>query len=50
MPSPKELLQIDGREIAISNPGKVYFPDAGYTKLDVVRFYQAVAPLSLIHI
>jgi bifunctional non-homologous end joining protein LigD len=47
MPSPKELLHIDGREIAISNPGKVYFPDAGYTKLDVVRFYQAVAPGAL---
>lgn len=43
MASPKELIEIDGREVAISNPQKVYFPDAGYTKLDVVRFYQAVA-------
>ncbi|MFP5343882.1 MAG: DNA polymerase domain-containing protein [Candidatus Limnocylindria bacterium] len=47
MPSPKEILVIDGREVAISNPGKVYFPDAGYTKLDVVRYYQAVAPGAL---
>jgi bifunctional non-homologous end joining protein LigD len=47
MASPKELLVIDGREVAISNPQKVYFPDAGYTKLDVVRFYQAVAPGAL---
>jgi len=43
MPSPKEILEIAGREMTISNPHKVYFPDAGYTKLDVVRYYQAVA-------
>jgi bifunctional non-homologous end joining protein LigD len=47
MASPKEILQVAGREVAISNPQKVYFPDAGYTKLDVVRFYQAVAPGAL---
>ncbi len=39
----KELLEIDGREVAISNPGKVLFPQAGYTKLDLVRYYLAVA-------
>ena len=43
MPSPKEILEVAGREIAISNPQKVYFPDAGFTKLDVVRYYLAVA-------
>ena len=40
---PAEILEIDGREVAISNPQKVYFPDAGYTKLDVVHYYLAVA-------
>jgi DNA ligase D-like protein (predicted polymerase) len=39
----QELLTIDGREVAISNPEKVLFPEAGYTKLDVVRYYLAVA-------
>src|SRR6187402_1407869 len=39
----KELLTVAGREIAISNPRKVLFPDAGYTKLDVARYYVAVA-------
>ena len=39
----KELLQIDGREVAISNPAKIYFPQAGYTKLDLVRYYLSVA-------
>ncbi len=43
MPSPKEILEIDGREITISNPHKVYFPDAGFTKLDVVHYYLAIA-------
>ncbi len=43
MASTKEVLSIEGREIAISNPQKVYFPEAGYTKLDLVRYYLCVA-------
>ena len=39
----RELLVIGGREVSISNPQKVLFPEAGYTKLDVVRYYLAVA-------
>ena len=39
----KELLTVEGREIAISNPAKVLFPQPGYTKLDLVRYYLAVA-------
>src|SRR5690348_7031071 len=38
-----EALVIDGREIAISNPDKVLFPKPKYTKLDLVRYYLAVA-------
>ena len=38
-----EVLTIGDREVAISNPGKVLFPEAGYTKLDLVRYYLAVA-------
>jgi bifunctional non-homologous end joining protein LigD len=38
-----ELLAIAGREVAISNPHKVLFPAAGYTKLDLARYYLAVA-------
>ena len=43
MPTPKEILEIGGHEVSISNPQKVYFPDAGYTKLDLVHYYLAVA-------
>ena len=43
MATPKEILEIGGREVSISNPQKVYFPDTGYTKLDLVQYYLAVA-------
>src|SRR3954447_16460301 len=42
MPSRKEILEVGGREVSISNPDKVYFPDAGYTKMDLVSYYLAV--------
>jgi DNA ligase D-like protein (predicted polymerase) len=41
--SDAEILSIDGVEVSISNPRKVLFPEAGYTKLDLVRYYLAVA-------
>jgi bifunctional non-homologous end joining protein LigD len=40
--SEHELLVVDSREIAISNPDKVLFPEPGYTKRDLVRYYLAV--------
>ena len=43
MPSPKEIIEVSGRTVAISNPGKIYFPETGHTKLDVVRYYLSVA-------
>ena len=39
----RESLVVDGRELSISNPRKVLFPQTGYTKLDLVRYYLAVA-------
>ncbi len=39
----REWLTVAGRDIAISNPKKVLFPQAGYTKLDLARYYLAVA-------
>jgi DNA ligase D-like protein (predicted polymerase) len=38
-----EVLVVGGREVTLSNPDKVLFPDAGYTKRDLVRYYLAVA-------
>jgi DNA ligase D-like protein (predicted polymerase) len=39
----KAVVHAAGREVAISNPGKIYFPEAGITKLEVVQYYLAVA-------
>src|SRR5215475_938346 len=38
-----ETIDVAGRQVTVSNPAKVLFPDAGYTKLDLVRYYLAVA-------
>src|SRR5213080_2344090 len=38
-----EVLEVAGRAVTISNPDKVFFPKSGYTKLDLVRYYMAVA-------
>src|SRR5688500_559153 len=38
-----ETLEVAGREVEITNPGKVFFPEAGHTKIDLVRYYLAVA-------
>jgi len=43
MPSRKEVLEVAGREVTITNPDKVFFPRTGHTKLDLVRHYMAVA-------
>ena len=39
----KEILEVAGHEVAISNPGKIFFPRTGHTKLDLVRYYLSVA-------
>ncbi len=43
MPTEKELLRINGHEVTVTNPRKVYFPATGHTKLDLVQYYLAVA-------
>ncbi|HEX2702249.1 MAG TPA: non-homologous end-joining DNA ligase [Solirubrobacteraceae bacterium] len=32
-------LELAGREVRVSNPGKLFFPEAGFTKLDLVNYY-----------
>jgi bifunctional non-homologous end joining protein LigD len=39
----QEILDVDGRAVSVTNPGKVLFPAAGLTKLDLVRYYLAVS-------
>jgi len=43
-----EVLEVDGREIRVTNPDKPYFSkQAKLTKLDLVRYYLSVAPGAL---
>src|SRR4051794_2061860 len=37
------VIEAAGREVVITNPDKIYFPQAGYTKLDLARYYASVA-------
>src|SRR5438270_425168 len=39
----KTVLEASCREVVITNPDKVFFPQAGYTKLDLAKYYLAVA-------
>jgi len=43
MAAKPEVIEVAGREVTITNPGKVFFPETGATKLDLVRYYLAVA-------
>jgi DNA ligase D-like protein (predicted polymerase) len=43
MTADRTVLEVDGHEVAVSNPGKVFFPGLGITKLDLVAYYMAVA-------
>ena len=40
-------VEIDGREVRVSSPDKVVFPQIGLTKLEVVQYFLAVAPGAL---
>jgi DNA ligase D-like protein (predicted polymerase) len=37
------VLEIGGRELTVTSPGKLLVPEAGITKLDLVNYYLAVA-------
>ncbi|HUH91533.1 MAG TPA: non-homologous end-joining DNA ligase [Casimicrobiaceae bacterium] len=43
MKDSSEIVMAGDREVAISHPGKVLFPESGHTKLDLVRYYLAIA-------
>jgi DNA ligase D-like protein (predicted polymerase) len=36
------LLDLDGREVRVSHPDKVFFPRTGHSKLDLVEYYRTV--------
>jgi bifunctional non-homologous end joining protein LigD len=44
-----ETMEIGGREIEITHPDKVMFPDAGITKFDLATYYARIAETALPH-
>lgn len=42
--SPAVEIEVEGRVVRVSNPDRVYFPEVGLTKLDLVEYYRAVGP------
>jgi DNA ligase D-like protein (predicted polymerase) len=48
MAEPTETIDFGGgREVVVTNPGKIFFPEIGFTKLDLVRYYLDVMPGAL---
>jgi bifunctional non-homologous end joining protein LigD len=43
-------LELDGRTVRLSNPDKVLYPSAGFTKRDLADYYRAIAPVLLPHL
>src|ERR1700754_2036947 len=38
----EQILELDGRDVRITSPDKLLFPEHGETKLDLIRYYEAV--------
>jgi len=49
-PETKVAVQVDGRTLTLTNLGKVLYPQTGFTKAEVLDYYQRVAPVLLPHI
>ena len=43
-PTPKSKIQNPKSTLRLSNPSKVFWPEEGYTKFDLARFYDTVFP------
>ena len=49
-PAKRQEVEIDGRTLSLSNLGKVLFPQAGFTKGQVIDYYGRIAPAVLPHL
>jgi bifunctional non-homologous end joining protein LigD len=46
----RQRVQIDGRQLEVSNLDKVLFPEVGFTKAQVIDYYVRIAPVLLPHV
>ena len=49
-PEQRTVIEVDGRRLSVSNLDKVLYPEAGFTKADVIWYYVHVAPFLLPHV
>ena len=49
-PETKVAVHVDGRTLTLTNLAKVLYPQTGFTKAEVLDYYQRVAPVLLPHI
>src|SRR3546814_1311211 len=45
-----QVVEVDGRQLKVSNLGKVLYPDAGFTKGEVIQHYVRLAEVMVPHI
>ena len=48
--SERVLVKVDGRELELSNMDKVLYPEAAFTKGEVIDYYTRISPLLLPHL
>jgi bifunctional non-homologous end joining protein LigD len=46
----RQRVEIDGRQLQVSNLEKVLFPEVGFTKAQVIDYYVRIAPVLLPHL
>jgi len=44
------MVEVDGKSLRLTHLSKVMFPDDGFTKAELLLYYQTVAPLLLPHL
>jgi bifunctional non-homologous end joining protein LigD len=49
-PAKTAIVTVEGRELKLSNLGKVLYPKAGFTKRRVIEYYASIAPVMLAHL
>lgn len=50
MPRHESIVNVEGRQLTLSNIDKVLYPETGFTKGQVIDYYVRVAPLLLPHL
>ena len=50
MPSADQIVEIDGRQLKLTNLDKVFYPSTGFTKRQVIDYYARIAPVLVPHL